>query len=164
MPVRSGRFHMKILLASTLLLAGSAIAAHAQSFTFTSSTHTTNSLMISDGGTMQGAVFGEGMGEATYSNGAKTESHSTCASWTPAPGGPFSVTGVCTYTEKGDDKASIAFSCINDANKKNESDCWGGLRGISGRYAGKTGTISWHQKADAGDKGGTAMGTGMWND
>jgi hypothetical protein len=155
---------MKIIVASTLLLCASVVAANAESFTFKSTTHTVNSIIVSDGmAAPLGAVFGEGLGVTTEASGKTSNSTSSCASWTTPPGGLFTLSGVCTFSDNAKDQASIAFSCQTDM-KTNVGDCWGGLRGISGRYQGKTGTISWHQQGGPDGKTGTAVGVGMWND
>lgn len=155
---------MKLIVATALLLCGSAFAANAETFTFHSTSHVVNSVMVTDDTMGQiGAVFNEGQAEGIYSTGEKLGSNSSCVAWTPQPGGPFTQQGACTYTETNGDKASIAFSCASDM-KTGVGDCWGALHGISGRHAGKTGTISWHQTLDTDGKTGMAVGIGMWND
>jgi len=70
--------------------------------------------------------------------------------------------GESTFTESNGDQSSIIFGCLDD-NKTGASDCWGGLRGISGGTTGKTGTIVWHQVRSTDGKTGNVNGTGQWN-
>jgi hypothetical protein len=155
---------MKIIFASLLLIGVSTVAANAETFTFTSTSHTVNVIAAPvAGGSTVGATFGTGKSATVYASGKKTSTTNECASWSTPPGSQFQVSGICVYTEGKDDKASLAFTCAN--GKSNTSgDCWGSLTGMAGRYTGKTGTISWHQSSPDGGKSGMAAGTGMWND
>jgi hypothetical protein len=155
---------LKIGIAS-LALGCIASVANAGTFTFTSTSHTANSLTVSEGMTTPvSANFITGEGVTTYAGGQKVDSTSSCAGWTVAPGTtPFNSNGICTFTEKNGDKATIVFGCI-DNMKTQQSDCWGGLRGTAGSRKDKTGTISWHGHPSADGKAGMAAGTGQWND
>jgi hypothetical protein len=140
-----------------------ATAASAASFTFTGTLTSTDSLMVNTGEpTPIVAGFSTGASSAVYSTGEKRTSKSTCAAWTVPPGTPFTSNGICTFTESNGDQSSIIFGCFDD-NKTGASDCWGGLRGISGGTTGQTGTIVWHQVRSTDGKTGNVNGTGQWN-
>jgi len=140
--------------------------ANAESFTFTTKIAApSNSVMITEGMPKPvGAIFGNSESITTYADGRKVANTASCAQWTLRPGSSdFDTNGVCTYTEKNGDVASILFGCILDT-KTQQGDCWGGLQGISGSRKDKTGTISWHSVSSADGKSGTATGVGRWND
>src|SRR5580704_6810808 len=87
-----GSHFMKIIAASIMLLCASAASANAESFTFKSTTHTVNSVIVSDGmAAPLGAVFGEGQGVTTEASGKTLNTTSSCASWTTPPGGLFTL-------------------------------------------------------------------------
>ena len=140
-----------------------ASAASAESFTFKSTSHVANSVVV-DTGTPPGIadIFNTGEATIVYDTGNKEANTSSCASWTVPPGTAFSSNGICTFATKKGDQGTIIFGCRDD-NANHTSDCWGGLRGTAGRFTGKTGTISWHQSLDADGKTGMATGVGMWN-
>jgi hypothetical protein len=155
---------MKLVFTTAFLLCAVASAANAETFTFKSTSQNLNSINVATGATtFVGAGFSENESQGVYASGQKTNTKGTCAGWSAPVGSQFTNEGACTYTEGASDKASIVFSCVSDA-KTGASDCWGALRGISGRHMGKTGTISWHQTNSADGKTGAAAGTGMWND
>jgi len=96
----------------------------------------------------------------TYASGQRVTSPNKCASWSAPPTSGFATNGICTFSEGDGEQSTIQFSCQTDATGQ---DCWGGLRGVTGKRSGKSGTISWRQTANP-DGPGTAAGTGMWND
>jgi hypothetical protein len=157
---------MKLILASAMMLCASSLAAYADSFSFSSTSHTVNQLsaMVPGGGKPVLAAFSNGSATNTYASGKQTKSTSTCAFWTAEPGSQFTFVGACNVTEEGGDQSSIAASCAAANNAQTEGDCWGVMMGTSGSHKGKSGTITWHQKAGADDKSGMAWGVGQWND
>lgn len=153
---------MKTLLVSAVLACAVGVA-HAESFTVTSTTKTLQSISVPTGATTtSGGGFNEFTSQVSYASGQKATNKGSCLGWQASPSSGFTTEGVCKWTE-GKDEATMAFSCIEDV-KTNSGDCWGAMRGGAGRYAGKTGTISWHQKGSPDTGTGTAVGTGMWND
>jgi hypothetical protein len=153
---------VKFALASAMLLCASSLAAHADSFTFTSTSHTVNSLTVSDGGKPVVAAFSSGSAAIVSANGSKANNTSNCAFWTAEPGSQFTYEGACTTTEPNGNQSSIVASCVGSTGPQIEADCWGGMTGLAGTYKGKTGTISWHQKGDG--QSSKAWGVGQWND
>lgn len=154
---------MKMLFATAVLLC-SAGAMAGETATINSNIRSVNSIAVPTGpSTMAGANFSEGDAQIAYSSGQKATQKFKCASWSTAPGSGFSVDGVCEFTEGTNDKGSLQFACTSD-EKTRSSDCWGGVRGTAGRFAGKTGNITWHQVDSADGKTGTAQGVSMWND
>lgn len=153
---------MKLIFASAVLLCASITAAQAESFTFEATATITNAVMLTSGPAPYGATMSKGTSQVTYASGKKATNNFTCAAWTTPPG-VTNQNGACLFSESAEDTASIASACAVDA-KTNMADCWGQLRGISGRYKGKTGTISWHGTISADQKTGKSVGTGMWND
>lgn len=155
---------MKSLLLAALIMGGSALAAHAERFTFKAVGTTQNAVMVkSDDGKMIGGVFLSGAADAEMASGKKLHQAYQCEEHTALPGGIFAYMGVCTVTGEGGAFYEL-FGC-NDANKAmTESDCWAGLEGTGGAYAGKHGTASWHSKQGADGKTGETWGQGAWND
>lgn len=151
-----------IFAEATIVLALFSVAAHAESFTFKSKSHAIDAVSIGSGQNQIVDVISKSDATITYENGTKEENATTCANWTIPPGTPFTSNGICTFVTKSGGKGTIEFGCRDDA-KTNTSDCWGALRGDSGRFKGKTGTISWHQSLDATGMNGNDVGTGMWN-
>jgi len=113
--------------------------------------------------TMAGGGVSESDSQVVYSSGQKATQKVKCAGWSAAPGSGFTDEGVCEFSEGANDKGTVQFSCIGDA-KTRAADCWGAVRGVAGRFAGKTGNITWHQVNSADQKTGTANGVGFWND
>ena len=156
---------MKILLVSVLMVGVSALAAQAESFTFTSTSTLLNSAAFAaPGETPVLAAFVDSKSKTTYAGGKVETNDASCASWSAPPASIFQTNGVCNFTTAGGEKASILFGCNPRSKDQTESDCWGGLLGVTGARAGKSGTISWHQKLNADGKGGAANGVGQWND
>src|SRR5579871_407525 len=131
------------------LVATAASAAGAVTFTFTSTSHVTNAIAVTEGmPTPITDTFITSEGTTTYAGGQKVTNTASCAAWTVAPGTtPFNSNGICTFTEKTGDTATIVFGCI-DYTKTQQGDCWGGLRGTSGSHKDKTGSMSWHNHLD----------------
>jgi len=154
---------MKMILVSAVLLCAAGVT-QAETFTLTSTSKALQSINVPTGaGTSSGAGFNEFTSQVTFASGRKATTKGNCAGWNAPASSGFTTEGVCKWTE-GNDEATMQFSCAEDM-KTNTADCWGGMRGgATGRYAGKTGTISWHEKFSPDTNTGTAVGTGMWND
>jgi hypothetical protein len=152
---------MKSGFSAGLLICALAGSAAAETFTFNSTSTTVNSISVATGPSDAiGAGFIEGQSQVTYASGRRGTTQNKCASWSAPPASGFSVNGLCTFSEGDGEEATIQFSCQTDATGQ---DCWGALRGVSGKRSGKSGTISWRQSANP-DGAGAAAGTGMWND
>jgi hypothetical protein len=158
------RENMRFAVATTILMFAAAGAASAETFSFKSTSKTVNSIQIATGASSSmGAGFSEGSSQATYGSGLKATNTFNCAVWSALAGSRFTDEGVCAFTEGTEDKATIEFSCVSD-QKAGAGDCWGALRGVAGRFTGKTGTISWHQTNSADGKTASSIGAGLWND
>ena len=155
---------MRALILSILLAGGAAASVHAESFTFTSTSTVANMVVAENpGGPPVVAVFVTGPSQTTYASGKKGTNTFSCASWSATPGSIFKVYGACTFVDQNGDKASIISGCDYANKDQTEQDCWGGLTGLSGSVAGKTGTMSWHSVNNKDGKTGGASGTGQWN-
>ena len=156
---------MKTLILSALLLGGSAFAAQAESFTFTSKSTTTNSIIAPLPDTKP-VVAGwlTTSGQTVYASGKTEASTGDCDQWTTPPGSTFQGNGVCALTTSAGDKYTIVFGCDFANKEMTEGACWGGLNGISGAHAKKLGVLSWTFKTNADGKTGGATGTGQWGD
>ena len=155
---------MKSILLAALLLGGTALAAHAERFTFKAVGTTQNSIQVKgDDGKPIGGAFLTGMADATMASGKVLHQAYNCEQHTALPGGIFQFLGVCTVTDAGGAFYEL-FGC-NPTNKEmTETDCWAGAQGTGGAYAGKTGRVTWHSKPGADGKTGEAWGEGAWND
>jgi hypothetical protein len=154
---------MKPIILAALLLGGSALAANAESFTFTGSGTTINAMSVTapDGSAVV-AAFNSGKAQLTYASGKTVTSTSTCEQHsTPPPVGVFQQMGECNLTDPTGN-SSILFGC-NPSKDKAAANCVGGLWGTAGAYAGKSGTLSWHATSSADGKSATFTGTGQWN-
>jgi hypothetical protein len=157
-----GKHDMKHLILAAILAGGTALAAHAETFTFTGTSTLSNALSVTPaGGKPVEAAFNTGKGQTIMASGKKLDTTNTCAAWSAMPGGIFDELGMCTFTD-ATGAGSILFGC-NLNNKDMTGDCWGGLWGTGGAYTGKRGSISWHNTLAADGKTGASAGTGQWN-
>ncbi|MBL8549654.1 MAG: hypothetical protein JNJ73_06695 [Hyphomonadaceae bacterium] len=147
---------LKHLLLATALLVGTAAAAQAQSFTFTSASTTSNVVSAQLGDTTLASMTLSGTVQTTV-EGARSATRGTftCNTWT-TPGEDTDSRGICDASEGTADKFSIAYRCSNMDAATQLAYCWGVLVGEAGRYAGKTGTVTW-QGTPTG-----ATGQGAW--
>jgi len=154
---------MKTMLVSIVMLCGFAGAAYGETFSFKSTGKVTNQMMIATGAdSSASANFQDTDATTTYASGKTIANKGQCASWSNPTGDQFNFTGICTFTEGSADTASLEFSCISDS--PTSSDCWGAMRGVSGRFTGKTGSILWHITVGEDNQTSSANGAGMWND
>jgi len=109
------------------------------------------------------ASFITGTSETTYASGKKDSNTFSCANWSTEHSSIFKAEGACTFTNQNGDKASIVSGCDYTNKDQTESDCWGGLMGLTGSITGKTGTMAWHSVVNPDGKTGSAAGTGQWN-
>lgn len=152
---------MKKVLLATAILCASAMAAHAESFTFTATNKTTSSIVVPMPGSVAAASTADGEATTTFASGKTDKSTSKCAIQTRPPGDQFAATGVCNATsDRGN--FGITFACQNADQAKFTSMCWGVLVGLSGDYKGKSGALSWTSTGNAEQSGNTGAGGGAW--
>lgn len=154
---------MKTIILAALMGGLSALSAHAESYTFNAHGGVDNAIQVTgmDGKPIGGA-FLSGTSVTTMASGKTINGAYKCEFHSALPGGIFDQLGVCTVT---DDVGSFyqLVGC-NPTNKDGtEMDCWAGLRGTAGLYAGKGGSGSWHSRPSVDGKTGVAFGQGAWN-
>ena len=154
---------MKTMILAALFMGGSALAAHAESFTFTGAGTATNTISVTaPDGSPVAAAFNSGKAQLTYASGKTVTSTSTCEQHSASPPvGIFRQLGECNITDPTGN-SSILYGC-NPTKDMAAANCVGGLWGTSGAYAGKSGTITWHSTVSADGKTATFTGTGQWN-
>jgi hypothetical protein len=153
---------MKTIILAALLVGGSALAAQAETFTFSGTTTSVNSVSVtSPRGTRTGGGYSESRGTVTYAGGKTVESAARCVGWSGPPGDIFSH-GVCNLTDSAGTN-SVGFRCLPDAKMTNEQSCVGGIWGTGGAYANRTGTLTWHSKDAADGKTSAYNGVGQYD-
>ena len=155
---------MKSLFLAAVLCGASALAAHAESFTFKAhgGVDAAVQVMGMDGKPIGGAIQ-SGASEAVMASGRTLHGAYKCEFHSELPGGIFESLGVCTVTD-GDGAYYELAGCNPTSKDRTANDCWADMRGTGGAYAGKGGHMSWHAKANADGKSGDAWGQGAWND
>ncbi len=155
---------MKTLVLSIILAGVSVGTASAETFTFTSKSTVANQIVApTTGGPPVAAVFISGTSETIFASGKKGSNIFNCAQWSSTPGFVFMTVGACTFVDQNGDKASIISGCDFTNKDQSQQNCWGGLTGLTGAVAGKSGTISWHATNNADGKSGSSAGVGQWN-
>jgi hypothetical protein len=150
---------LKRLLIATLFLAGCATtAAHAQSFSFTSTGTPSNGIgvQVPDGPMLTSGTL-SGSGATSYNGGRGVAFTFTCNAWS-TPGMDTDTRGLCNVAEGATDRYAMSYVCSIVDPATQGSFCWGLLVGQAGRFAGKTGTITF-QGTPAG-----STGQGAWRD
>ncbi|HEY5288612.1 MAG TPA: hypothetical protein VIJ59_01135 [Caulobacteraceae bacterium] len=154
---------MKTIVLAALLLGGSAVAAHAESFTFKGTSTSANGVAAArPDGKLMTAGFSNGTGQTTMASGKVLATTSSCAGWSSQPADIFAQHGICTFSD-ATGAGTILFGC-NPIKDPAEADCVGRLGGTGGAYAGRTGTITWHAKNSPDGKTGAVWGEGHWDD
>ena len=146
-----------LYLTFTMLVLGVG-TANAQSFTFEGKNDAAT-VVGGVGPKGEGAIgtFGTGKSEATYADGSKMKSTSTCVSMTqPANAHIFDVHVVCDV-EGADATFMVIAGCTMINAEAKELSCVGGMAGKTGDLDGRRGTVSWHAKGNA------TKGTGQWH-
>jgi hypothetical protein len=155
---------MKSILLAALLLGGTALAAHAERFTFKANGTVQNAIQITgEDGKPVGGAFQSGTTETVWASGKASHGTYTCESHTAMPNEIFQFLGVCTAK----DEAGTFYELIgcDSANKAmTEDNCWAGMFGTGGAYAGKHGRATWHGTGSPDGKTGEALGEGAWGD
>ena len=151
---------MKLLVIAAVM-ACAASAAHAETFTFTTTAKVIDSVLLSPAapsGRPEGAEVFTASTLTTFADGKKQTTSGKCASWILPPGSPFGSNGVCAYTEDKAPLYAVEYSCEAPANGGAGVNCWGKLTGQGGPWKGRTGTFGFFNGAD-----GSSRGTGQWN-
>lgn len=143
-------------LAMTVAVSSSAFA---EKFTYESTGEVTGQVGIpGPGDAIIGGTSQSGTTNMVWASGKKESNGYSCISMTRPPSELFAVQGICNAKNKAGDEYGVLFGCNYTNAERTESNCVGGLTGMSGALAGKNGSISWH-----GSVAG-ASGTGQWND
>jgi hypothetical protein len=151
---------MKLLLI-TALLASAACAAHAETFTFTTTGKAIDYLALPpamSGGRAEGAQVFTASTLTTFADGKKQVTNGKCSTWYLPPGSQFEASGVCVYNEEKAPLYAVQYSCETPEKGGAGANCWGKLIGQSGPWKGRTGTIGFFNGVD-----GSSRGTGQWN-
>jgi len=148
---------MKRVLFAALLLVALPAAAHAETFTFKTTSKPIGNLTVPSataGGKPSGAAVFSITTDATYADGKKLTSTGQCAQWILPPGDQFGSNTVCKYSDASGELYVARTTCENPGPT---SDCWGKLIGTGGAFKGRTGAYTFHNA-----QGST--GTGFWTD
>ena len=147
---------MKRLIAAMLLVALPA-AAHAETFTFKTTSKPIGSLVVPSanaGGRPSGASVFSITTEAIFADGKKLTSTGECAQWILPPGEQFGSNTVCKYNDASGETYVARTTCETPGPT---SDCWGKLTGTGGAFKGRTGAYTFHNAQGS-------VGTGFWTD
>ncbi len=135
-----------------------AAASAADTFTFKSTADSqVNAASTAPGGPTVMGGTAKVTSKAANADGTTTETHGTCASWSPPPGTAFTSTGVCSLNDAKGELFTVQFTCAADTAKEGEANCWALLVGVGGAYKGRTGTAAYRSSATE------SHGVGMWN-
>jgi hypothetical protein len=157
---------MKALFAGMIVLCCASAAAQAETFTFTNENKNTARVAVPMPPPATPAVgaMSTAEGTVTYADGKTEKVTGTCSTQTRPPGDQFSLTGVCENTNEAGDKTGVTFGCsIVDAEKRT-SNCWGILIGLSGKYQGRSGTLTWTAVGNEDQSGAKGAGGGSWRE
>lgn len=156
---------MRALSMAALLFCVSAVPVRAESFTFTGENTVTSRIEFAmpGGGGVQ-AVNSTGKATATYADGRTDASTSACAVQSRPPEDEFDSTGACEMTDSAGDKFGTTFACNVTSAEKRTVACWGIMVGISGKYQGRSGTVTWTGAGSEDRTTSTASGGGSWQD
>jgi hypothetical protein len=150
----------RYIVAIAALAAFAPLAAHAESFTFTTQGKVTDMVLLpaaTPAGRPEGAEVFTATTQTTYPDGQKVQSSGKCATWVLPEGSQFGSNGVCAYSDANGPLYKTEYSC--DVPQKDVgANCWGRLTGLGGAWKGRTGTFALFNKPD-----GTSSGTGQWN-
>jgi hypothetical protein len=147
---------MKRLIAALLLFA-LPVAAHAETFTFKTTSKPIGNLTVASptaGGRPSGAAVFSITTDAIYADGKKLTSTGQCAQWILPPGDQFGSNTVCKYSDASGEVYVARTTCEVPGPT---SDCWGKLIGTGGAFKGRTGAYTFHNAQGS-------VGTGYWTD
>ena len=153
---------MKSMFVAALVAASFGVGAHAETFTFTNSGALGASVVVpGPNGTTRVAGVADFKGTTIVAgHSLPTDSH--CASWPSLPGDIFGSHGQCTFSDTTG-RGYVRFGC-NPGKTATDDDCVGGIWGTAGAYAGRNGTMAWHNHVDADGKTASSSGAGQWGD
>jgi len=152
---------MQRLILASAALALAATAANAEPFSFTARGAMSGQIAVqvpSGPALASGALSGSG--SSTSNPGAKGVMRPmtySCMTWT-TPGEMTASRGLCDVSEGAADTYAIAYNCGPAAQSTQEAMCWGLLVGKLGRFANKTGSVTWIGTMTA------STGQGAWRD
>ena len=137
------------------------VAAHAETFTFTSISKTIDFVVLDPP-----TPIGRPTGASIFSSSSKTmtvdgkvlASQGKCSSWFLPSGSPFGLNGVCHFNDGAGPLYDVAYTCELPSKSAPAIDCWGKLIGTGGAWKGRFGTLAWLSRQD-----GTNQGTGQWD-
>jgi len=146
-----------ILTAAVILPFLAATTAHAQNFTYESSAN--DPLIVGGIGPSGNDYLGAywtSENTTQLDDGTTRKSNSVCVSMRQPPNNQIFDSHIACEVTVSDGTFSAVFGCTLLDAKTNEMSCVGGLRGKSGAYKGKMGTITNYVK------NGSSKGTGQW--
>jgi hypothetical protein len=153
---------MKSMLSAALVAASLGGVAQAETFTFSNATSGFVSVTVpGPNNTTRIAGVSDFKGTTTMS-GKSVATSGKCAVWPSLPADIFQSHGQCTLTD-GNGAGYIRFGC-NPGKTAMDDDCVSGIWGTGGAYAGRHGTLAWHNKVAADGKSSSAEGAGQWGD
>ena len=134
-------------------------SAFAEKFTFKSTGEATGQVGVpAADGTVIGGSSLSGTTNIVWASGKKESNSYTCINMSRPPSELFAAQGICNSKNAAGDEYGILFGCNFTNKERTESNCVGGMIGMTGALAGKNGSISWHGTPDG------SSGTGQWND
>lgn len=134
-------------------LLGATAAGAAENFTFESTAKAIDGVRVPlTGNPYQGARVFSISSSTTYGDGHKEVTAGKCANWANAPSAQFPQSGVCSVA----DVYTLRYSCAPAAEMPTESNCWGLLEGVGGRFKGRTGVIAYRSNSTG------SVGVGTW--
>lgn len=144
---------MKTIIIAAVLAVAPMAAHAADSFTFVTTGKAIDGVRVpSQGPNFEGAQITTFSVDVTYGDGHKDTATGKCSAWRNPPGSRFEISGVCVAPGAYEQQ----YSC--KITPKNEQDCWGALMGTGGRFAGRTGLVTYHSAPNR------LAGEGQWND
>lgn len=134
-------------------------SAFAEKFTFEASGEVTGQVGVpAPDGTVIGGSSLSGTTNIVWASGNKESNDYTCMSMSRPPSELFAIQGICNAKNAAGDEFGTLFGCNYTNEERTESNCVGGMTGMTGALAGKNGTMSWHGTPEG------SSGSGQWND
>ena len=143
---------MKTYLVLLMLVCAPTVAHAADRFTFEQKSEITGGARVpAKSEPHEGALTWRTVRDVTFASGLKEQQVGNCATW-QTPGGRFARLGVCEFSGLFEQRTSCAAPALDGS-----MECFGTLSGTGGRWAGRTGAITYHATADV------IFGEGHWN-
>jgi len=137
------------------------IAAHAEAFTFTSTTTMIDGVILpgmTPASRPLGAQVFSVVSKTTTADGKALTTQGKCATWFLPTGAQFGLSGACSFGDGTTQIYVVEYTCEMPAKDADGIDCWAKLIGTGGAYKGRSGTAVWLNRKD-----GTSQGTGQWD-